>query len=83
LFVTGFEHSVEERILLKEALARVAPRYRECVILQVVQGIPQATIAELLGLSRESVSKYVGRGLEQLRQAYAQPEQQATTQQKE
>ena len=69
------EHLVEERLLLKEALARVAPRYRECVILQVVQGLPQAMIATRLALSRESVSKYVGRGLEQLRQAYAQLDQ--------
>jgi RNA polymerase sigma-70 factor (ECF subfamily) len=84
LSVTGFEHMVEERMLLKEALARVAPQYRECVILQVVQGMQQKTIAALLGLSRESVSKYVSRGLEQLRQVYAQPEpQKATTRQKE
>lgn len=74
LSVTGFEQMVEERMLLREALARVAPRYRECVILQVVQGMPQKKIAALLGLSPESVSKYVGRGLEQLRQVYAQPE---------
>jgi RNA polymerase sigma factor (sigma-70 family) len=72
--VTGFEQMVEERMLLREALARVAPRYRECVILQVVQGMPQKKIAALPGLSPESVSKYVGRGLEQLRQVYAQPE---------
>jgi RNA polymerase sigma-70 factor, ECF subfamily len=82
--VTGFEHTVEERVLLKEALARVTPQYRECVILQVVLGMPQTKIAALLGLSRESVSKYVSRGLEQLRQAYAQPEQKkAITRQKE
>jgi RNA polymerase sigma factor (sigma-70 family) len=84
LFVAGFEHAVEERVLLREALSRVAPQYRECVILQVVQGMPQATIASLLGLSRESVSKYVSRGLEQLRQAYAQLEPKtATTRRKE
>jgi RNA polymerase sigma factor (sigma-70 family) len=79
LSVTGFEHLVEERVLLREALARVAPQYRECVIMQVVLGMPQAKIAALLGLSRESVSKYVGRGLEQLRQAYAQSEQTGVT----
>jgi predicted transcriptional regulator len=46
--------------------------------------MPQTKIASLLGLSRESVSKYVGRGLEQLRQVYAQSEQKNTTsQQKE
>ena len=84
LSVTGFEHIVEERMLLKEALARVAPQYRECVILQVVQGMPQKTIAALLGLSQESVSKYVSRGLEQLRQVYAPTgTPKATTRQKE
>ncbi|HEY1350584.1 MAG TPA: RNA polymerase sigma factor [Ktedonobacteraceae bacterium] len=71
LTVASFEHIVEERVLLREALARLAPQYRECVILQVVLGMPQAHIAALLGLSRESVSKYVSRGLEQLRQTYA------------
>jgi RNA polymerase sigma-70 factor (ECF subfamily) len=84
LSVASFEHTIEERILLTEALARVAPHYRECVILQVILGMPQTKIASLLGLSRESVSKYVGRGLEQLRQVYAQSEQKNTTpQQKE
>jgi RNA polymerase sigma-70 factor (ECF subfamily) len=48
LSVAGFEHVVEERMLLREALARIAPQYRECVILQVVLGMPQANIAVLM-----------------------------------
>lgn len=81
--VTGFEQEVEERVLLAQALTQVAPQYRECVIFQVIEGMPQAAIASLLGISKESVSKYVGRGLEQLRRAYARFDREASTRMQE
>jgi RNA polymerase sigma-70 factor (ECF subfamily) len=72
---TRFEQHVEERLLLKQALARVQPRYRACLILQVVHGMPQRQIAELLGIKKESVSTFVHRGLQQLQEAYLRLEQ--------
>ncbi len=70
-----FEKNVEERILLKQALSAVSPRYRDCVILQMIHGMPQRQIAELLCIKEGSISTFVHRGLEQLQQAYLRLEQ--------
>ncbi len=60
----------DESILLKLALERVKPKYRQCLILQEVDGLPQKEIAEIVGIEKSSVSQYVRRGLEELRLAY-------------
>lgn len=61
---------VEEREILKQALARVSPKYRACVILQIIYEMPQKEIAALLNISRNSVSNNVTRGLRQWKAAY-------------
>ncbi|HCI82782.1 MAG TPA: hypothetical protein DHW02_24185 [Ktedonobacter sp.] len=66
------ERRVEERELLTLALQRVSLTYRACVILQIVEELPQRQIATLLGIKEGSVSKYVSRGLHELRNAYLQ-----------
>lgn len=66
----GPEEQVEETELLKMALARVSPTYRPCLILYVVEELPQQQIAYLLKMKEASVSKYVSRGKEELRQIY-------------
>ncbi|GCE29104.1 RNA polymerase sigma factor [Dictyobacter alpinus] len=71
----GFEKSVEERILLSQALATVPPRYRASVILQVIHGMPQKQIADLLSIKEKSTSTFVHRGLKILQEAYLNLEQ--------
>lgn len=69
--MAGPEKQVEEAEVLKLALQDVSPAYRACVILQIVEDLPQRQIAALLGIKENSVSKYVSRGLKELREAYA------------
>lgn len=70
LRVAGPEEQIEETELLKLALARVSATYRPCLILYVVEELPQRRIADLLKIKESSVSKYVSRGKEELRQIY-------------
>ena len=68
--IAGPEEYIEEKELLKLALARVSLIYRACLILYVVEELPQRQIAEQLGIKESCVSKYVSRGLEELRRIY-------------
>lgn len=70
LSIAGPEEQVEETELLKLALALVSPTYRPCLILYVIEELPQRRIADLLKIKESSVSKYVSRGKEELRQIY-------------
>ncbi|MBO0784177.1 MAG: RNA polymerase sigma factor [Ktedonobacteraceae bacterium] len=72
LSVSGPEESIEEVELLKLALALVPRIYRECLILYEIEELPQRQIAELVHIKEASVSKYVSRGKEKLRQMYYQ-----------
>lgn len=66
----GLEKHIEETELLKLALAHVSSTYRPCLILYVIEELPQREIADLLKMKESSVSKYVSRGKEELRQIY-------------
>jgi RNA polymerase sigma-70 factor (ECF subfamily) len=66
----GPEEQVEEAELLKQALAQVSVVYRACLILYVVEDLPQPQIAERLGIKPSYVSNYVSRGLAELRRVY-------------
>lgn len=66
----GPEDRVAEREHITQALARVTPKYRACLLLQIEAGFSQKEIAHLLGSNEKSVSVYVSRGREQFRQAY-------------
>lgn len=70
LSIAGPEEQVEETELLRLALARISPTYRPCLILYVIEELPQRQIADLLKIKESSVSKYVSRGKEELRQIY-------------
>ncbi|GAC1346306.1 MAG: RNA polymerase sigma factor RpoE [Ktedonobacteraceae bacterium] len=72
LSVDGPEEGVERAELLQLALAQVSPMYRSCLILYVIEGLPQQQIAERLNIKENCVSKYVSRGKEELRQIYYQ-----------
>lgn len=60
----------DEWILLKLALGQVQLKHRQCLILQEINGLSQHEIAEIVGIKKSSVSKYVQRGYEELRLAY-------------
>ena len=68
ILVDGFEGTIEDQQVLLGALAKIPSHYRQCVLLQIVNGYSQRKIAELLGISEGSVSTYVRRGLDALRQ---------------
>ncbi len=70
LSVAGPEQQVADTELLKLALSRVSATYRPCLILYVIEDLPQRKIADLLKIKESSVSKYVSRGKEELRQIY-------------
>jgi len=44
--------------------------YRACLVLYIVEDLPQAQIAERLGIKATYVSNYVSRGLVELRRNY-------------
>lgn len=73
-YVEGPEKRVEDIELLRVALAKVSPTYRPCLILYLIEDLPQSKIAALLDMKETSVSKYVSRGLEDLRQIYRKHE---------
>ena len=66
----GPEARVEEAELLKQALAQVSLTYRACLVLYIVEDLPQPAIAERLGIKPSYVSNYVSRGLAELRRVY-------------
>jgi RNA polymerase sigma-70 factor (ECF subfamily) len=60
----------DEWILLRLALEQVQPKYRQCLILQEINGLSQQEIAEIVGIKKSSISQYVKRAYEQLDLAY-------------
>ncbi|GCF09523.1 RNA polymerase sigma factor [Dictyobacter arantiisoli] len=72
LQVEGPESEVAQSELLQLALAQVSPLYRACLILYIIEDLPQRQIAERLNIKENCVSKYVSRGKEELRQIYYQ-----------
>lgn len=72
LSVAGPEEGVEKTELLQAALSQVSPVYRSCLILYVIEELPQREIAQRLNIKESCVSQYVSRGKEELRQIYYQ-----------
>jgi RNA polymerase sigma factor (sigma-70 family) len=68
-------HETVERVAeveqIQQAMSKITPKYRACLLLQIVGGFSQREIAELLSIREKSVSIYVKRGSEQFRQAYS------------
>lgn len=78
--VPGPERQVVEAELVALAMARLTPKYRVCLLLQLEGGFSQREIAQLLHLTEKSVSVYVSRGRQQFLQAYQELEQEMPTQ---
>lgn len=64
------EEEIAEAQLVRLALVEVPVRYRSCLLLQVEGGFSQYEIAELLGISKASVSTYLSIARKGFRQAY-------------
>jgi RNA polymerase sigma-70 factor, ECF subfamily len=67
----SFESGIEERELIRLALAKVAPKPRACLLLQI-EGFSQEEIARQVSLQKKSVGTYVSMAREQFRRAYRQ-----------
>jgi RNA polymerase sigma-70 factor, ECF subfamily len=64
------EDELAEVQLVRRALAKVPMRYRNCLLLQEVGGFSRDEIAELLGMSKASVSTYQSVARKRFRQAF-------------
>lgn len=70
LSVPGHEELTCEIICITQALEEMSPKYRTCLLLQVMWGYSQLEIADSLEISESTVSANVSRGRAQLRTAY-------------
>lgn len=70
---TGSQESgLEERLLLRRALAQLTPERREAIALRFYAGLPITEIARLTGRGESAVKMLLHRGLEQLRRLLAE-----------
>ena len=61
---------VEDRLAVEEALGRVGPARRTCLLLHYVEGFKYADIAAILGTTEEAVRKRVARGSLEFKRFY-------------
>jgi len=71
----SLEEHIITKVLMQRALLYVSPKNRACLLLWIIENLPQREIAELLGIDKSNVSMYIKRGLEQLHKAYSLLEQ--------
>jgi RNA polymerase sigma-70 factor (ECF subfamily) len=57
----------EQAVRLANAVERLAPDYREVIVLRNLRGLPFRDVAEVMGRSRDSVHKLWARALDKLR----------------
>lgn len=68
--VPGPEESVIRAELIKLALAELAPKLRDCLLLKVISGCLRHEIAQIVGISETSVGTYVSSARRQFYKAY-------------
>src|SRR5208282_5180130 len=61
----------EREVVVKQALASLAPTYRTVVVLREIEGLPYEEIAQVLGLAEGTVKSRLLRGRELLRRKLA------------
>jgi RNA polymerase sigma-B factor len=69
----GFEQ-VEQRELLRKAIAKLPENEREILLLRFIASKTQTEIASIVGVSQMQVSRLVARGLRRLRETLGAPE---------
>jgi RNA polymerase sigma-70 factor, ECF subfamily len=67
------EHLAQKE-LIKATLAMLPWKHRECLLLQIEGGLPPSQIAEIVGISKESVSTYLCNARRQFRELYRRQE---------
>ncbi len=60
----------EQSLAIAEALKKIQPKQRSCLVLHFVEGFRYREIAEILGISEEAVRKRVTRGSLEFRKLY-------------
>jgi RNA polymerase sigma-70 factor (ECF subfamily) len=60
-----------EKLMIRQALGKVPPEQRNCLVLHYVEGFKYKEIAGILGISEEAVRKRTARGKEEFRKQYA------------
>ncbi len=70
IFAAGPEQQVEEAELISKVMNQVSSTYRPCLYLDIFEDMRQQEIADLLGMSKRTVRRYIFLGKEQLRKAY-------------
>jgi RNA polymerase sigma-70 factor (sigma-E family) len=73
------DDGVENRAMLRAALAQVPPRQRAVLVLRFLQDLPVNEVAEILGCSAGTVKSQTSHGLRALRRLLGEPELAATT----
>ncbi|MGH2347603.1 MAG: RNA polymerase sigma factor, partial [Chloroflexota bacterium] len=71
-----FAGQLAEKELIQQVLARMPPRYRECLLLRSVAGMSNVDIAHALGLSARNVNTLLFRARERFREIYTRMEEQ-------
>ncbi len=66
----GLDEQLDLKESIRQALQQMSPQNRTCVLLQDHWGFSQREIAQMLKISEKTVSAYISRGREQLRQVY-------------
>jgi RNA polymerase sigma-70 factor (ECF subfamily) len=66
----GPENCTEKAELITLALAEVTSKYRQCLLLKEVVGLPDSEIAAKVGISEASISTYICSARKQFRTAY-------------
>jgi RNA polymerase sigma-70 factor (ECF subfamily) len=66
----NLEDEIAAKELVKLALAELPPKYRDCLLLLIKGGFSRDEIAELLKISKTSVSTYICTARRLFRQAY-------------
>ena len=73
LFITPWVlWSLVERIALREAVDQLPEKERMTILLRYFKGLTQERAARVLGVSQVQVSRLERRGLERLRQSFAE-----------
>jgi RNA polymerase sigma-70 factor (ECF subfamily) len=63
---------VEERLAIEEALFRIPHDQKACMVLHFVEGFKYREIADVLGVTEDTVRKRVARGSKEFRRLYRQ-----------
>jgi len=78
LSMMGPEEGVEQRELIHLAFTQLSPKYRACLILYVIEGLPQREIAKRLNINETCIGSTIRRGKEEWRKIYHQLLQERT-----